>query len=249
MRDKARANRGVVVSLFDYTGAAVRPWAAEGYDCLCFDLQHDATPRIEAVPGGGSITFLRWDSDACDAAWRVTLAVDARKVAMVFGFPPCTDLAVSGARHWERKRAADPRFQERAAYRAKLCAAIAHSLAAPYAIENPAGALSKLWRKPDHRFDPCDYGRYIAPPEADHPLWPEFIPSRDAYTKATYLWTGNGFVMPGKRRVDPVIVEFENGKRGSPQWAKLGGKSMKTKNIRSATPRGFAVAAFRANAA
>ena len=34
---------------------------------------------------------------------------------------------------------------------------------------------------------------------------------------------------------------------GSPQWGKLGGKSLRTKNIRSATPRGFARAVFEAN--
>jgi len=40
-------------------------------------------------------------------------------------------------------------------------------------------------------------------------------------------------------------VEPETGH--SRQHLKLGGKSMKTKNIRSATPRGFAQAVFNAN--
>lgn len=243
----------VVVSLFDYTGAAVRPWADAGHDCLCFDLQHDRESqdtgmhRVERVVGGGSITYLRWDSDAYNAGWRVTLAVNGRKVAMVYGFPPCTDLASSGARHWATKRKVDPRFQARAVARAKLCEAIARSLAAPFAIENPAGALSTLWRKADHSFNPCDFGQYIAPAEAEHPLWPDYIPARDAYTKRTMLWTGNGFRMPPKLPVAPDTVTLANGKQGSRQWAKLGGKSMRTKNIRSATPRGFAIAAFLAN--
>ena len=54
------------------------------------------------------------------------------------------------------------------------------------------------------------------------------------------LWTGNGFVMPPK-----VPVEPETGH--SRQHLKLGGKSAKTKNIRSATPRGFAIAVMAAN--
>lgn len=33
----------------------------------------------------------------------------------------------------------------------------------------------------------------------------------------------------------------------STQYKKLGGKSLKTKNIRSATPRGFARAVYQAN--
>ena len=46
--------------------------------------------------------------------------------------------------------------------------------------------------------------------------------------------------MPDKSPVEP-----ETGH--SRQHLKLGGRSMKTKNIRSATPRGFAQAVFNAN--
>lgn len=254
-------SRGIVVSLFDFTGSAVRAWAAAGYECLCFDLQHTRDEvgayRGEKV-GAGSIHYIPWDSDTSDAARVVQRHVTVGRwfksqptlpVVMLYGFPPCTDLAGSGARHWAAKLAADPQCQRRAADRAILCERIANILGGvPYAIENPAGALSRLWRKHDHSFNPCDYGRYIAPPEAAHPIWPEYIAPRDAYKKRTLLWTGNGFVMPGKRAIEPVIVKVGD-KQGSPQWAKLGGKSMRTKNIRSATPRGFARAAFLANAA
>ena len=51
---------------------------------------------------------------------------------------------------------------------------------------------------------------------------------------------GGGFVMPEKM---PVHV----GPGYSAQHKKLGGKSLKTKNIRSETPRGFAMAVFLAN--
>ena len=46
--------------------------------------------------------------------------------------------------------------------------------------------------------------------------------------------------MPGKK-----YVHVDDGY--SDQHKKLGGKSLKTKNIRSATPRGFAKAVFLAN--
>ena len=68
------------------------------------------------------------------------------------------------------------------------------------------------------------------------------LPHRDAYPKKTCLWTGNGFNMPYK-----VAVECDSF-GSSTQHRKLGGKSMKTKNIRSATPRGFARAVVEANA-
>lgn len=74
-----------------------------------------------------------------------------------------------------------------------------------------------------------------------HPKWPDYIAPRDAYPKKTCLWTGGVFVMPATLPVTP-----EDGH--SRQHLKLGGKSMKTKNIRSATPRGFARAVFEANA-
>ena len=236
-----RRNAPVVVSLFDYTGEAVKPWAEDGYRCLCFDLQHPpGPPRIVKYPNGGSIEFHHWDSDIPSAKSVVRFAVGRRKPAIVFGFPPCDDLAVSGAKHWAKKLEADPLCQIRAANRAKLVAKIADEYGSAYVVENPRGALGRLWRPKDHSFNPNDYGGYIPLAEAAHPTWPEYIPDRDAYTKVTNLWTGNGFVMPDHKRVAPIIVEFDNGKKGSPQWAKLGGKSLKTKNIRSATPRGFA---------
>ncbi len=107
-------------------------------------------------------------------------------------------------------------------------------------IENPVSVLSSLWRKPDHYFNPFEYGGYL-PEDDQHPLWPDHIAPRDSYTKLTSLWVGGTFVMPEKRQVEPLSPG------ASQQYSKLGGKSQKTKNIRSATPRGFAKAVFEAN--
>ena len=67
----------------------------------------------------------------------------------------------------------------------------------------------------------------------------EYIAARDAYPKKTCLWSGGGFELPDKKPVDckPGYSDMHK---------KLGGKSLKTKNIRSATPRGFAKAVFEA---
>lgn len=35
---------------------------------------------------------------------------------------------------------------------------IAELIGAPFLIENPVCTVSSYWRKPDHTFDPCDYG-------------------------------------------------------------------------------------------
>tara|TARA_R110002153_G_scaffold50989_4_gene143452 strand:+ start:1300 stop:1638 length:339 start_codon:yes stop_codon:yes gene_type:complete len=107
-------------------------------------------------------------------------------------------------------------------------------------IENPVSVLATQWRASDHSFQPFQYGGYIPEDEADHPTWPDYIAARDAYPKQTHVWSGGGFVMPEHRPVDCPPGY-------STQHKKLGGKSAKTKNIRSATPRGFARAVFQAN--
>ncbi len=38
-----------VISLYDFTGVAVTPWAKAGYECFCFDIQHDKPPRTKNI--------------------------------------------------------------------------------------------------------------------------------------------------------------------------------------------------------
>lgn len=223
----------VVISLYDFTGEAVRPWAIAGYECVCFDIQHSKVdPKIERYQGGGAIKFLNADLHDLDILSAIAREYKGR-VAFLMAFPVCTDLAGSGAAHFANKRENDPIFDLKAAEYAAWCARLGDTFDCPYFIENPIGTLSTLWRKPDHKFDPFEYGGYIPEDEAAHPKWPEYIAPFDAYPKRTCLWVGGGFTMPEKRPVDCP-------KGYSTQHKKLGGRSMKTKNIRSATPRGFA---------
>jgi len=104
------------------------------------------------------------------------------KYKFAMAFPPCTDLAVSGAR-W---------FKDKGLYAlagslklVRRCVDICEWTGAPYFVENPVSTLSSYWRQPDYTFDPCDYG--------------------DPYTKKTCLWVGGGFSMPEFCRVDPVM--------------------------------------------
>jgi hypothetical protein len=221
--------RNHVISLYDYTGEALRPWAAAGYQCFAYDIQH------EGIRTDGSITYVH--ADLHDP--QTLLEIIARHQPMatfMSAFPPCTDLASSGARWWKGKA--------EAASHARQCALVGDALGCPYYVENPIGALSRLWRKPDHKFDPCDFGGYL-PADDVHPRWPDVIPPRDGYRKKTCLWTGGDFRMPTKRRVDYLTLVYDRAdptKNGnfSPVAGKTGGKSLRTKNIRSATPRGFA---------
>ena len=229
-----------VISLYDYTGEALKPWAEAGYTCHAFDIQHDEASLVDRFEGGGSISFHKADLHDHKNLNAIFYAFADRSVAFGMAFPVCTDLAVSGAAWFKKKAEANPSFQDEAVSHAVWCAELFRNLKIPFFIENPVSVLATKWRKPDHTFHPYEYGGYIAKNDARHPRWPDYIADRDAYPKKTCLWTGNGFVMPPK-----VPVEPETGH--SRQHLKLGGKSAKTKNIRSATPRGFAIAVMAAN--
>jgi len=236
--------KGIVISLYDFTGEACRPWAEAGYTCHAFDNQHSLVePEVQTFDGGGSINYNF--ADLHDHNW-LNAIQDEFSGRVIFGmaFPVCTDMAVSGAAHFKRKAEANPSFQDEAVSYAMWCAKLFNSMHIPYFVENPVSVLATKWRKPDYSFHPYEYGGYIPYSEADHPRWPEYIAPFDAYKKKTCLWTGGGFVMPDKVAVD---CEGYHGNGYSTSMMKLGGKSQRTKDIRSATPRGFATAVYQSN--
>lgn len=224
----------IVWSLFDGSGLMAQPWAEAGHTCYCFNYDgadHGDYARLGVRVEHENIHYINaWIDNKFD----FEVAPD-----IIFAFPPCTDLAVSGAAHFETKRKKNPTFQVEAVITCKVAARIAKKYNVPYMIENPVSVLSSLWRKPDYVFNPNEYGGYL-PEDDTHPMFPDVIPARDAYVKKTCLWAGNGFVMPD---VDEVVA----GSVDNPGWAKLGGKSTRTKTIRSLTPRGFAKAVYEAN--
>jgi hypothetical protein len=112
---------------------------------------------------------------------------------MMIAFPPCTHLAVSGAKHFERKRK-DGRQQEGIDF----FMALANAPVERIAIENPVGIMSTVWRKPDQIIQPWQFG--------------------DSATKTTCLWLKNlpplkptNIVDKGERTV------FKSGK-SHPKW-------------------------------
>lgn len=158
-------NKNIVISLFDYTGNIVKPWADAGYNCICVDIQHKKTSsegRIAKVRAD----VLHWMPKKPD------------QVAMLFAFPPCTDVAVSGAR-WFKDKGLGALINTLNLFKRSVDMALL--LGCPYMIENPVSVVSSYWRKPDYTFHPHEYAGLCAD---------------DNYTKKTCLWTGNGFVMP-----------------------------------------------------
>ena len=72
---------------------------------------------------------------------------------MIIAFPPCTDLAVSGARHFAKKRA-DGRQQRSIEFFMQFVNADCPKVA----IENPIGIMSSHYRKPDQIIQPYQFG-------------------------------------------------------------------------------------------
>jgi hypothetical protein len=72
---------------------------------------------------------------------------------MIIAFPPCTDLAASGAR-WFKKKQEDGR-QRRAI---DFFMEFVNSECPRIAIENPVGIMSTQYRKPDQIIQPWQFG-------------------------------------------------------------------------------------------
>ena len=72
---------------------------------------------------------------------------------LMIAHPPCTHLAVSGARHFPEKRA-DGRQQEAIDFFMALASAPIERIA----IENPVCIMSSVWRKPDQYIQPWQFG-------------------------------------------------------------------------------------------
>lgn len=87
---------------------------------------------------------------------------------MIIAFPPCTHLAVSGARYFREKRA-DGRQQFSIAF----FMMIANRNCKRIAIENPVGIMSTEWRKPDQIIQPWQFGH---PESKSTCLWLKGLP-------------------------------------------------------------------------
>lgn len=72
---------------------------------------------------------------------------------MIIAHPPCTDLAVSGARHFERKR--KDGSQQRSI---DFFMQIANCKIEKKCIENPISIMSTIYRKPDQIIQPWQFG-------------------------------------------------------------------------------------------
>ena len=112
---------------------------------------------------------------------------------LIIAHPPCTHLAVSGARHFAKKRA-DGRQQQGIDFFMQ----VANINVPMLAVENPIGIMSTIYRKPNQIIQPFEYGHKT--------------------TKATCLWLkGLPLLKPTNIVNKGGVVTFKSGKRMS-EW-------------------------------
>lgn len=130
----------------EYSGRVRDAFRAVGHDAMSCDLLPSDVPGPHYQGDVMNIIHDEWD--------------------LMIAHPPCTHLAVSGARHFAAKRA-DGRQQEAIEFFLSLASAPIPRIA----IENPVCIISSIWRKPDQVIQPWQFGH--------------------GETKATCLWLKN----------------------------------------------------------
>ena len=159
----------------EFSGIVRNEFAKLGHDAWSCDLLPTEIPGqhyqgyLEDFIGNGS----EWD--------------------LIIAHPPCTDLAVSGAR-WFKKKIADGRQQ----YAINFFMMIANRNCNKIAIENPIGIMSSEYRKPDQIIQPWMFG--------------------DKFSKSTCLWLkGLPKLIPTNIVDKGEFVIFKSGKKMS-KW-------------------------------
>lgn len=127
------------------SGTVRRAFQARGHQAWSVDL----------LPADDGETFWHLQDDAFAMIERGARTSFGKRNPwdLIIAHPPCTALAVSGNR-WH----AGTQGRIDAAIFVLRMAALMEECATAYAIENPVGALSTLWRKPDQYIQPWQFG-------------------------------------------------------------------------------------------
>jgi site-specific DNA-cytosine methylase len=117
----------------EYSGTVRDAFIRAGHDAMSCDLLPTDAPGPHYMGDIRDVLDREWD--------------------MMIAFPPCTDIAVSGAKHFAAK-IADGRQQRALDFVQLLMNASIDKIA----IENPIGVISSKIRKPDQIIQPYHFG-------------------------------------------------------------------------------------------
>jgi hypothetical protein len=120
----------------EYSGRVRQAFRARGHDAWSCDLYEPAEDGSPWHRSGDAARI------AYEDEWDLMVA-----------HPPCTHLAVSGAAHFDKKRA-DGRQEEAIDFFLTLALAPIPRIA----IENPVCIMSSVWREPDQIIQPWEFG-------------------------------------------------------------------------------------------
>jgi len=206
--------RNILISLFDHSRNASRPYLENGWTVICIDKKN-------------GFDIMEWDY----IKWFNSLEEFPARIGII-AMIPCTAYALCGNKH-KKKLERIEIFNESQKLVAKTKDIIdffdSLRILAFYQIENPMSDIHKHnpWMgEVRQKFDPCDFAGY------------DPVPDNSRYNKKTWLWGNFNLMIP--KRIEPI-------EKDNPGWKNLGGKSERTKELRSITPLGFAYAFYEAN--
>jgi hypothetical protein len=116
----------------EFSGIVRDAFIRHGCDAMSCDLLPSELPGPHYQGDVRDILYESWD--------------------LLVAFPPCTDLAVSGAR-WFKVKGSDRQMKALELVWLLLSAPIPRK-----AVENPVGVISTMIRKPDQMFQPWQFG-------------------------------------------------------------------------------------------
>lgn len=152
----------------EYSGRVRDSFIAKGHEAMSCDLLPTEKPGPHYQ---GDVR------DVMDYPWDLMIA-----------HPPCTDLSVSGAAWFEKKKTNGSQQMS-----ASFFMMLAKSDIPRIAIENPICIMSRLWRKPDQIIQPWMFGHMEQ--------------------KATCLWLKNLPVLHPSNDVKAQMMELPKNKR------------------------------------
>lgn len=209
--------RNLLFSIFDHSGNASEPYRKNGWKVIQIDKKNGID-----IMDFDFLKALRENTEYSDVMPEVGI------IAMI----PCTAYALCGNRHKKTPERIKI-FEESQLLVAKTKEVIDFfdniGILKFWQVENPMSDIhmhNKWLGKPLQIFNPCDFAGY------------DPIPDNSRYNKETWLW--GKFNLMKKKRLEPI-------EKDNPGWKNLGGKSERTKELRSITPKGFSYAFYEAN--
>lgn len=194
----------------------------KGYNAFSCDIQPCSGGRPDRHIQGDVLPLLNGNCEF-ETMDGQTHTIDG-KWDLIIAHPPCTDLAVSGARHFARKRA-DGSQQRSINFFLEFTTVDCDHVA----IENPVCIMSTIYRKPDQIIHPFWFGHH--------------------YRKSTCLWlkglpklNPTNMVDPGEFDKNGFSMNFATRYATDDNGKILSWKDPRTAKARSKTPKGFAKA-------